>query len=72
VTEQGVSLHLAETDSSVSLSTLHGLSSDRHNCPGGSGLRFITNHMSQSLVKYDSNEDVRLNEEVQYYTSTTH
>ena len=55
VTEQGVALHLSQTDTSVLLSALHWLSGDRSDGTCTTHLRLVANHVSVAVIGVDKN-----------------
>jgi len=60
VRHQGITLHLSEANTTTLTSTLHGLPCDRVDRPSAAHLPLIRDHVAQSLVVDNTEEDVSL------------
>lgn len=59
VGEEGVTLHLSDTDTTSLGTTLDGLAGDAVDGTGGTDLELVVHHVSQTLVVDDTQVDVR-------------
>ena len=72
VGQQGVSLHLPETDASLDVPPSHRLVGHLVSCPRGPHLKLVGHHVTQPLVVDDSDEDVGLQSKTDNPASNHH
>ena len=60
MSQKGVTLHFTETDTTMLLTTLNRLVCEGIIRAGSSGLTFVRDHVSKSLIINNTNEDVDL------------
>jgi len=58
VSKERVTLHFTETDTTMNLTTLDRLASDRVDRTSSTSLELILDHVTQTLVEHDTNEDI--------------